>query len=161
MKKLILFLIVVVTVCSQFGCFGQNESYPNLSKYETYQAPPFPGTKYLTNDLYDYDIQNNITVPPTLTATFIYDIWQRIDMDNAYAWTDKPTKPADVDISDILAAFQVYMNKGFTKIAGYRPWTDWNFVRDLSNRERYHLAVDVVAYIHANGVWSAPSTTTP
>ena len=151
MKKTIC-LLFAVFICMQVVSFGA--SYKVLSRIETYKAPPFPAVTYLTNDLYEENIKNNQTVPPSLTETFIYDIWQRIDLDNAYAWSDKPATPADVDISDILAAFQVYQDKVYTKIAGYRPWTHWNFIRDLNNRERYELAKDVVKHMHARGVWS-------
>lgn len=60
--------------------------------------------------------------------------------------------PKEISEDVIKAAIAIYLKRNHDDIAGYRPWTHWNFIRKLKEPERQTLAAEVVAYIKKNGV---------
>jgi len=86
-------------------------------------------------------------VPATLTDTLICDVWQRVTMDLKLKVT-----PKEVTEETIKQALNVYLTKRWDDIAGYRPWTHWNFVRGLKPPQRDQLAREIVEYIAKTGV---------
>src|SRR6266404_1022673 len=118
-----------------------------LSLIEKYKAPRFPATTYLDRETYDYRISSHRPVPETLTDVFICDVWQRIDMD-----LKSKVSPQDVSEDLIKQALNVYLEKNHDDIAGYRPWTHWNFMRSLKQSQRDVLVREVTDYIKKNGV---------
>ena len=121
-----------------------SEVLPRIARYK---APPFPRSLYIDRETYDYRVQSRRPVPPTLIDVFICDIWQRVTMDL------KPTlKPEEVTEEVIQQAMSIYLKRDHSQIAGYRPWTYWNFIRKLTEPQRKTLATEIVAYIKKNGV---------
>ncbi len=122
-------------------------STPVLPLIEKYKAPPYPKSQFLTAETYEYRISYKRPVPPTLTDVFICDIWQRVTLDMKLTITPQ-------EISEDIAnqAIRIYLTKNWSDIAGYRPWTHWNFIRTLKVGQRTALAKEVVAYIGENGV---------
>jgi hypothetical protein len=118
-----------------------------LPLIEKFKAPPHPKSTYIDRETYDYRIMYKSPVPPTLTDAFICDIWQRITLDLKLTLS-----PQDVSEQNIKDAMNIYLNKDWNDIAGYRPWTHWNFIRRLKEPQRDLLAKEVVAYINKNGV---------
>lgn len=118
-----------------------------LSRIEKYKAPRYPVTSYLDRETYDYRISSHRPVPETLTDVFICDVWQRVDMD-----LKSKVTPQEVSEDLIKQALNVYMEKKYEDIAGYRPWTHWNFIRGLKPSERDVLAREIADYIKKNGV---------
>ena len=57
-----------------------------------------------------------------------------------------------VSEDNVKQALNVYVERDWNNIAGYRPWTHLNFVRSLSPQDREILAKEVVKYMEANGV---------
>ena len=153
-----LFLVTQVTIAQtpspvpQSALTSSTDDGSILHKIETYKAPPYPNSGFISKETYDYRIESNTPVPPTLTDAFICDIWQRIKMD--LKKTD--LNPFKVDEETVMKAFDVYLKTGWSDIAGYRPWTLWNFIRGLSDEERKKLAGEVVAYMSVNGVKDVP-----
>jgi hypothetical protein len=118
-----------------------------LLRIEKYKAPKYPASLHLDRETYDYRIRDQRPVPATLTDVFICDIWQRVEMD-----LKRSLKPEDVTDEIIARALKVYLERHHDNIAGYRPWTHWNFIRKLSEPERQELAAEIVSYIKKNGV---------
>lgn len=118
-----------------------------LSLIEKYKAPRFPATAYLDRETYDYRISSHRPVPETLTDVFICDVWQRVDME-----LKSKVGPQDVSEDLIKQALNVYLEKKYEDIAGYRPWTHWNFIRSLKQSQRDVLAKEIADYIKKNGV---------
>ena len=118
-----------------------------LPLIEKYKAPPYPRDQYLDRETYDYRISSHRAVPETLTDVFICDVWQRVDMDLKFK-----VSPQDVSEDLIKQALNVYLEKKYEDIAGYRPWTHWNFIRGLKQSQRDVLAKEIADYIKKNGV---------
>ena len=118
-----------------------------LPLIEKYKAPRFPATTYLDRETYDYRIGSHRPVPETLTDVFICDVWQRVDMD-----LKSKVSPQDVSEDIIKQALNVYLERKYEDIAGYRPWTHWNFIRSLKQSQREALAREITDYMKKNGV---------
>jgi hypothetical protein len=118
-----------------------------LSRITKYKAPKYPESEYIDRETWDYRKASGAPNPPTFVDAFICDIWQRITMDLKLEITEE-----EVTEEIVTQAMQVYLDRDWEKIAGYRPWTHWNFIRGLTPAERAKLATEVVAYIGANGV---------
>jgi|GEM_PF-1926804 len=137
-----------------------------LRLIETYKAPPYPkeelkekpsdSLEYMLSifgkrDMETYDYRKNIagvTVPPTLTDTLISDLWQRITKDLKLSGVT----PKTVSEGQVVQAINIYLQRGWRDIAGYRPWTHWNFIGSLTPEQRDRLGKEVVAYMHDSGV---------
>ena len=118
-----------------------------LPLIEKYKAPPFPKSSYIDRETYDYRIQSRRPVPPSLTDVFVCDIWQRVTRELKLTIT-----PHDVSEEVVKQAMNVYLEKDWSDIAGYRPWTHWNFIRSLKAPQRNELAKEIAAYINKYGV---------
>lgn len=60
--------------------------------------------------------------------------------------------PEQVSEEIVSQALNIYTERDWNDIAGYRPWTHWNFIRRLKQSQRASLAGEIVAYIRKNGV---------
>ena len=60
--------------------------------------------------------------------------------------------PKEVSAETISQAMNIYLTRDWRGIAGYRPWTHWNFIRGLAVAERETLAKEIKEYIEKNGV---------
>jgi hypothetical protein len=125
---------------------SNNPSSGLLLLIENYKAPPIEGGSGLP-ETYDYRLKNGSPVPRTLTDVFICDVWQRVRMDLKL---NISTQKVSEDI--VVRALDVYLSRRWETIAGYRPWTHWNFVRGLSVEQRRILAKEVILYIAKYGV---------
>ena len=158
MKTVVSRIVIVSLVCSVglaanlFG-FQKSESKSSaevLPLVAKYKAPPYPRSAYITQETYDYRIRDKRTIPPTLVDTFICDIWQRITMD-----LKLKIEPENVTEDNIKQAIGIYLTKDWNDIAGYRPWTHYNFIKSLKEPQRGQLIKEVVAYIKKNGIKEA------
>lgn len=126
----------------------------SLRLIETYKAPPYPVEKTpenppgawdfrfpITRETYDYRKDHGRTVPPSLTDVFIVDLWQRMTKD----LTIPGIAINKVSEDHVLQAMNIYLQRDWKKIAGYRPWTHWNFIRSLNEQQRNGLAKEVVS----------------
>jgi hypothetical protein len=120
---------------------------PVLPRIEKYKAPPYPKSGFLDRETYGYRLQSKRPVPPTLTDVLICDVWQRVTMD-----LKLKSEPQDVSQEVIKQALNVYLTRRWDDIAGYRPWTHWNFIRGLTEPQREALVKEIVEYIGKNGV---------
>lgn len=149
--------LIKLLTCLLLFCgiaFGQTKpSEPPASEgkvlplIEKYKAPSYPRTQYLDRETYDYRISSHRPVPETLTDVFICDVWQRVEMD-----LKLKISPQEVSEDVIKQSFDIYLQKKYEDIAGYRPWTHWNFIRSLKPSQRGALVVEVTEYIRKNGV---------
>lgn len=142
------FLVVILFVAPVCGQTVIKNQGGVLRLIEKYKAPPYPKSTYVQKETYDYRRVSRAPVPPTLTDTFICDIWQRMTLDlKLEGITQK-----QVTAEQVKQALDVYLNKDWNNIAGYRPWTHWNFVRKLDAGQRRELIEEVVRYMSVNGV---------
>ena len=114
---------------------------------EKYTCKPYPKSEYNEKETYDYRIESGNKNPSTLIDTFICDIWQRIDMDLKYN-----ILPENVTLEIINDAFEIYNKKDWNHIAGYRPWTHWNFINSLTPADKQILANETLQYIVKYGI---------
>lgn len=140
-KKIIYSLVAIIIL---FGCISENV----LSKIETYKSPPYPISKNIDRETYDYRTKTQSTVPPTLTDVFICDLWQRMTMDLEL----RGISIYRVSEEDVQRALNIYLYKNWEEISGFRPWTHSNFIRSLNENQRKILAKEVVEYMSKNGV---------
>ncbi|MFL6274197.1 MAG: hypothetical protein ACJ74G_03225 [Blastocatellia bacterium] len=122
-------------------------TYPVLSRIETYKAPPYPKNASDDREPYDYRIRDRNPVPATLPDVLVCDIWQRITKD-----LKLKVSPKEVSEERISQAMNIYLTRNWRSLAGYRPWTHWNFIRGLNVAEREALAKEITEYIKKNGV---------
>lgn len=52
----------------------------------------------------------------------------------------------------IRRGVNVYLERDWNDLAGYRPWTHWNFIRQLKPPQRDELVKEITGYIKTNGV---------
>lgn len=119
-----------------------------LSLIETYEAPAYPQNEIVIPETYDFRKKSGARIPPTLTDALIADLWQRMTMDLKI----QGITIYRVSEDHVIQAMNIYIHRDWRHIAGYRPWTHWNFIRSLSKQEKDRLAKEVVAYMHDNGV---------
>ena len=149
----VVWLIILIVGVSAMPALAQKSSAPAatqtaiLPRIEKYKAPPYPKSAFLDRETYDYRKASKEPVPPTLTDAFICDIWQRLTLD-----LKLKVKPEDASEALVKQAMQIYLDRRADDIAGYRPWTHWHFIRQLTAPQRETLAQEVVAYIKQNGV---------
>jgi hypothetical protein len=89
-----------------------------------------------------------LPVLPTLTDTFIWDLWITMGKDLELTGMS----PHRVSEEDVMKTLDFYRRVNWTKVRGLRPWTHWNFVRCLDDAQRAALAKEVVKYMAENGV---------
>lgn len=119
-----------------------------LSRIEAYEAPPHPVDGHVNLETYDYRLMGGEPLPRTLTEALVSDLVQRIEMDlkTRKDWARTLAQ------SDIALAIDVYVQRSPSKIAGFRPWTHWHFIRSLDEQQRAVLAKEVYEYISIHGV---------
>jgi len=122
-------------------------TYPVLSRIETYKAPPYPKNASADREPYDSRIRDRNPVPATLPDVLVCDIWQRITKD-----LKLNVSPKEVSEETISQAINIYLKRDWRSLAGYRPWTHWNFIRGLDAAQRDQLAKEITEYIEKNGV---------
>ncbi len=118
-----------------------------LPLVEKYKAPAYPRSSYLDRETYDYRLRSGRPVPATLTDVLVCDVWQRITLD-----LKLEVKPEQVSEETIRTGVNIYLERGWNDIAGYRPWTHWNFIRRLKATQRDALVKEITLYIKMNGV---------
>ncbi len=128
--------------------FLSQSNFSVLQRIETYQAPPFPRSQYTDRETYDYRIRSGMSVPSSLSATLVADLW--LIMTGYLELTG--LSPTRVREDQVASAINFYLTRNWTNIAGYRPWTHWNFMYSLSAQNRAILARDVAEYIQVYGV---------
>ncbi len=137
----------IVLLCIVFLSMVKLSHAQVLAKIESFKPAPYPVSDDDEKETYDYRIASGKPVPSTFTDLFIGDIWQRIYKDlHLFIPIAKVNEPA------VDSAFSTYLTKDWSKIAGYLPWTHWNFIRSLIPEQRKTLSKEVVAYILKNGV---------
>lgn len=119
-----------------------NESI--LARLQTYQPPPFPVSKYLDRDTYDYRItsKNPSPVPKTIEDTFIFDVLMNADKFGIHRQCDA-----------WLFLRIVYLAKDFKQFGGFKMWTFWNFVQTLGFQERVTLEFEVRRLLDSGRDW--------
>jgi hypothetical protein len=119
-----------------------------LPLIEIYRPPPYPSNGLVFAETYDSRVQNGKKVPPTLTDVLTCDIWQRIDADLKLT-----LNPELITETYIRQAISIYTSRDWQQIAGYRPWTHWNFIRRLDREQRESLVSELFQYMKKTVAW--------
>jgi hypothetical protein len=120
-----------------------------LQRIESYKAPPMPADAFGDGkETYDHRLDEDVPTPPTLVDTFISDLYQRITIDLRIS----SRRRCNISQGKIMSALDIYMDRDWAKIAGYRPWTHWNFVRSLDESSRKILGKEVLDYVLKEGI---------
>jgi hypothetical protein len=146
-RFLLLFLCSGTSVGQTKPSVRSASAHHVLPLIEKYKAPPYPRTLYLDRETYDYRVSSHRPVPETLIDVFICDVWQRVTME-----LKSQISQQEVSEEIIGQAINVYVEKRSDDIAGYRPWTHWNFIRSLKQSQRDALAKEITDYIRKNGI---------
>ncbi|WP_220627969.1 TerD family protein [Pontibacter sp. HSC-14F20] len=125
-----------------------NNGYTILERIETYLAPSYPVTEYLSKEPYDSRIDKNLKVPPTLTEVLVQDIWIRI-MDDS---TNQEISRFNISHEHTQSAINTYILVNHNKLRGLRSWSHSNFINTLTENERLLLAKELASFIKLNGV---------
>ncbi len=117
-----------------------------LDRLNSYEASPFPATKYTDRETYDYRKRSGTPVP-TKRMAFVEDVCLigRADIDATF-------KPQVATEPDVRAVLEVYQTKDWQEIRGLRPWTHAAFVRSLTASQRQQLTVEVLQVLHSGRI---------
>jgi hypothetical protein len=125
---------------------------PVLSRLDSYEPPTFPANDKFDREVYDYRIRTaKPDVPPSLPETFACDVFaiaRTLDL--------RGLSVGSASESPVRTVIGVYIDRPWTQIVGYRPWTYSNFVRSLTEVDRARLVREVVAYARARGTLVCP-----
>ena len=107
-------------------------------------------------DCYNYRIKESLPVPPSYIDTFICDIAVHCHkkLKTKMAKEESPIRIINEEIDEkiIGKGIRIYRKRGWHRIAGYRPYTHWYFIRSLTKAERKLLIKEIVEYIKTNGI---------
>lgn len=117
-----------------------------LAKIEVYKAPQFAHPE--EHETYDNRIHGAGLVPPTLMDVFIVDI---SIMANKF-FEIRPEDNAHINEELFYKVIDKYYSSGWAALPGYRPWTHWNFIRQLTADERKKLAKESYVYFKEYGI---------
>ena len=119
-----------------------------LSRLENYDAPRLPTDTGSTREPYDARMPRVDRVPATLIDTFVCDLVmamvKTLDL--------RGVSIGGLREDHVKRALQIYLEREWTKVSGYRPWTHWNFVKGLADRDREQLVREVATYTRAKRV---------
>jgi len=137
---------LLLAVASTPTLLGAEESV--LTRLENYDAPRYPADTAITREAYDARMPRVDRVPATLTDTFVCDLVttmvRTLDL--------RGVSIGGLREDHVRRALQVYLQREWTKVPGYRPWTHWNFVNGLTDRDREQLVREVASYTRAKRV---------
>ena len=119
-----------------------------LLRVEYYKAPPPPMMKFAYKETYDNRLDHDDPIPPTLVDTFIADLYERMVMDLKIS----SKRRCNISQDKIIRSLSVYMDRNWSQIGGYRPWTHWNFIRSLNEAERKILSGEILEYMLREGI---------
>lgn len=159
MKKtsgfIVALIIFLIPVAGHADCGLKSDGH-YLSQIEEYKAPPFPNDyPNINKESYDYRVASSVPNPPTLTDTFIADIWLHMSEKGM-----RGVPPNAVPTIYITQVLDVY-DKRWDQISGLRPWTHKNYVNCLSSKQKNILVEEISTYLKKYGVrdptdWIAP-----
>jgi hypothetical protein len=137
---------LLLAVASTPALLGAEESV--LTRLENYDAPRFPADSVVTREAYDARMPRVDRVPASLTDTFVCDLVtvmvKILDL--------RGVSIGGLREDHIRRAFQAFLQRDWTKVPGYRPWTHWNFVNGLTDRDREQLMREVASYTRTKRV---------
>ena len=135
------------------GKFAKVKSkYPLLATIENFDATKGGTIKKPITETYDYRNGTNSPNPPSLIDCFTADLKIIYDQRNNFGITDIETVTAKgLPSAAAKKLMDVYLNKDYNNIPGYRPWNNWSFVRGLTEGQRTQLATELQGYISEYG----------
>ncbi len=111
--------------------------YTVLEMIETYEAPPYPESKYVKAETYNVQRVHGFKLPPSYKDVFAKDAC------GSAAGAD-PFR--DITKADIIDRLNSYRNLSYKEMNGLRPWTHSNFVKSLNEKDFSKLQKELIQY---------------
>lgn len=126
--------------------------YPLLATIEDYDPTKGGVVKKPITETYEYRINSNNPNPPSLVDCLTADlriIYNQSTNFGIYGLDPVTTKSFPEAAAKKL--LDVYLNYDYMKIPGSRAWSNWSFVRSLTEEQRIKLAKNLEGYIAEYG----------
>jgi len=128
--------------------------WPTLAKIEDYDPTNGGRVTQPFTQTYDYRLQSNAELPPSYVDAFVVDlkyIYEHRSKYPTYITGNYTIQEKYMSEDEILKVFNVYLNVNATELYGYRPWSNQQFVKSLSEADRKKLANESSSYIMMYG----------
>lgn len=127
-------------------------SYPLLATIEDYDATKGGKVKKPITETYEYRYGSSSPNPPSLIDCFTADLKVIFNQSTNFGLSDIGSVGGrSLPSSSAKKLMEVYINKDYNSIPGYRPWTHWSFVRGLTEAQRTQLAKELQGYVAEYG----------
>ena len=128
--------------------------FPALALIEDYDPTNGGKIKKPFHETYDYRLDSKADIPPSYVDAFIVDlkyIYQHKVKFSKYITGNFEIGEKDFPEDEILKVLNVYLNVDARELYGYRPWTNQQFVKSLTEEDRKKLAGNAASYIMMYG----------
>ncbi|MGG9970182.1 hypothetical protein ACQ33O_00190 [Ferruginibacter sp. SUN002] len=126
--------------------------YPLLSKVDTYDATDGGKVSKPITETYEYRITSGKANPPSLIDCLTADLRIIYKQAKNFSITDlEAIDEKSFPASAVKKILNVYITIDYMKIPGYRPWSNWRFVRSLKEKQLDQLSREVEGYIAKYG----------
>lgn len=128
--------------------------WPTLVKVEDYDPTNGGSVTQPFTQTYDYRLQTNADLPPSYVDAFVVDlkyIYEHKAKFSGYITGNFTIGEKYMPENEVLKVFNVYLNVDASELYGYRPWTNQQFVKSLSDEDRKKLATEAASYIMMYG----------
>jgi len=123
-----------------------------LATIENYDATKAGAVKKPITETYEYRYGSNSPNPPSLIDCFTADLKIIYNQRNNFGITDiEAISTKSLPSVAAKKLMDVYLNKDYNSIPGYRPWNNWSFVRDLTESQRTQISRELQGYIAKYG----------
>jgi hypothetical protein len=127
-------------------------SYPLLATIENFDGTDGGKVYKPITETYEFRYVNNAPNPPSLVDCFTADLQILYKQKNTYGIiTTESIGNKSLPSATAKKILEVYLNKEYNNIPGYRPWTHWRFVKSLTENQREQLAIELQGYISQYG----------
>lgn len=126
---------------------AENRILPQISSYS---APAYPSVGTRNKESYDYRLESwyPVPIPPSKVDVLVCDLLLQLTKSNNQI-TISSEQISEYNVRD---AVRSYEHSSWRNIPGLRPWTHWNFIKQLSAKDRRLLAHEVHAYMLSHGI---------
>ncbi len=126
--------------------------YPLLATIENYDATNDGKIAKPITETYEFRYEHKSPNPPSLIDCFTADLQILYKQkDNYGIVAAESIGSKSLPSATAKKILEVYLNKEYRNIPGYRPWTHWRFVKSLTESQRNQLAIELQGYIAQYG----------
>jgi hypothetical protein len=127
-------------------------AYPLLASIENYDGTNAGKVKKPITETYEFRYEHKSPNPPSLVDCFTADLQILFKQRDKYGITGMESiSNKSLPSATAKKILEVYLNKEYNNIPGYRPWTHWRFVKSFTESQREQLAIELQGYISQYG----------